>query len=211
MEKKPITRTRKSKRAEDAEGAQPQRDQIEQPATTTIESANDAGKDVAREPQPASDETAPQPSEAEKNKKRKRPSAARNKSTTEKSKPRRRVSIYLDDEDDNDEDRLNIPEVLPVLPLKDTVVYPYAIQPLAVGQPRSIRLLDAVMHGNRLAVLVAQKSPDMDNAGPKDIFSIGTVVRVARMLRLPDGNLQIIVQGFERVTIGEFTQEQPYL
>lgn len=209
MEKKPITRNRKSKREEGAEEAQPRREEIVQP--TTLDVVKDAVKDVAEETQPTPGETGPKPAGAEKNKQRKRPSAARDKGVPEKSKTRRKVSIYLDDEDDDDEDRLNIPEVLPVLPLKDTVVYPYAIQPLAVGQPRSIRLLDAVMHGNRLAVLVAQKSPDMDMAGPKDIFSIGTVVRVARMLRLPDGNLQIIVQGFERVTIGEFTQEQPYL
>ncbi|HEX4714649.1 MAG TPA: LON peptidase substrate-binding domain-containing protein, partial [Ktedonobacteraceae bacterium] len=109
------------------------------------------------------------------------------------------------------EERLNIPDVLPVLPLKDTVVYPFAVQPLGVGQERSIRLIDDVMRGNRLVVLVAQKSAETEQAGPDEIFSIGTVARIARMIRMPDGTIQIIVQGLERVIIGEFTQTKPYL
>src|SRR5207302_2557272 len=111
----------------------------------------------------------------------------------------------------DDDDRLSIPDVLPILPLKDTVIYPFAVQPLGVGQERSIRLIDEVMRGNRLVVLVAQKSAEIEQAGPDDIFRIGTVSRVARMIRMPDGTIQIIVQGLERVDIGEFTQEKPYL
>ncbi len=111
----------------------------------------------------------------------------------------------------NDEEPLSIPDELPVLPLKDTVIYPFAVQPLGVGQERSIRLIDEVMRGNRLVVLVAQKSADIEQAGPDDIFKIGTVSRIARMIRMPDGTIQIIVQGLERVEIGEFAQEKPYL
>jgi ATP-dependent Lon protease len=110
-----------------------------------------------------------------------------------------------------DEDKLSIPDVLPVLPLKEVVIYPFAVQPLGVGQERSIRLIDDVMRGDRLVVLVAQKSAEMEQAGPDDIFKIGTVARVARMIRMPDGTIQIIVQGLERVELGEFTQEKPYL
>ncbi|HEX7735639.1 MAG TPA: endopeptidase La [Ktedonobacteraceae bacterium] len=109
------------------------------------------------------------------------------------------------------DERLNIPDMLPVLPLKDTVVYPFAVQPLGVGQERSIRLIDDVMRGNRLVVLVAQKSAETEQAGPDDIFTVGTVARIARMIRMPDGTIQIIVQGLERVVIGEFTQTKPYL
>src|SRR5436190_5299310 len=110
-----------------------------------------------------------------------------------------------------EEERLTIPDVLPVLPLKDIVIYPFAVQPLGVGQERSIRLIDDVMRGDRLVVLVAQKSAETEQAGPDDIYRIGTVSRVARMIRMPDGTIQIIVQGLERVDIGEFTQEKPYL
>src|SRR5215469_6726311 len=113
--------------------------------------------------------------------------------------------------DTGDEEESSIPDVLPVLPLKDTVVYPLSVQSLGVGQERSIRLIDDVMRSNRLVVLVAQKSSDIEQAGPRDIFYIGTVSRVVRMIRMPDGNIQIYVQGLERVEIGEFTQEKPYL
>ncbi len=116
-----------------------------------------------------------------------------------------------DHSQNNDEEPLSIPDVLPILPLKDTVIYPFAVQPLGVGQERSIRLIDEVMRGNRLVVLVAQKSADIEQAGPNDIFKIGTVSRIARMIRMPDSTIQIIVQGLERVEIGEFTQEKPYL
>ncbi|HEX6482925.1 MAG TPA: endopeptidase La [Ktedonobacteraceae bacterium] len=112
---------------------------------------------------------------------------------------------------DEEDEHLTIPDVLPILPLKDTVIYPFAVQPLGVGQERSIRLIDDVMRGNRLVVLVAQKSTEIEQAGPDDIFKIGTVSRIARMIRMPDGTIQIIVQGLERVAIGEFTQEKPYL
>src|SRR5256884_5141959 len=111
----------------------------------------------------------------------------------------------------NDDERLTIPDVLPVLPLKDTIIYPFAVQPLGVGQERSVRLIDDVMRVDRLVVLVAQKSAETEQAEPDDIYRIGTVSRVARMIRMPDGTIQIIVQGLERVDIGEFTQEKPYL
>ncbi len=119
----------------------------------------------------------------------------------------------VENERRDEEERLNIPDVLPILPLKDTVIYPFSVQPFSVGQERYIRLIDDVMRGNgsRLVVLAAQKSPDVDNAGPDDIYHIGTVSRVGRMFRIPDGTVQIAVQGLERVSIDEFTQEKPYL
>src|SRR5262249_30438175 len=96
--------------------------------------------------------------------------------------------------DDDDDERLNIPEILPILPLKDAVIYPFSVQPFAVGQERYIRLIDDVMRGNRLVVLVAQKRPEVDHAGPDDLYRIGTVSRVGRMFRMPDGTVQIAVQ-----------------
>jgi ATP-dependent Lon protease len=92
--------------------------------------------------------------------------------------------------------RFTLPAVLPVLPLADTVIYPLTVQPLAVGQECSIRLIDDVMRGDRLAALVAQKSADIEQAGPDDLFRIGTVVRILRMLHMPDGTVQMIVQDF---------------
>src|SRR2546429_8660215 len=108
----------------------------------------------------------------------------------------------------NDDERLSIPDVLPVLPLKDIVIYPFAVQPLGVGQERSIRLTDEVMRGDRLVVLVAQKSAETEQAGLDDIYRIGTVSRVDRMIRQPDGTIQLNGQALGRRDIGEFTQEQ---
>ena len=106
---------------------------------------------------------------------------------------------------------VEIPATLPVLPLKDTVVYPYAVMPLGVGKERSIRLIEEVMKGARLVTLVAQKDASVEEAGPEDCFSVGVVARIARMLRVPDGTMSIIVQGLDRVHIEEFTATQPYL
>src|SRR5579875_535470 len=135
--------------------------------------------------------------------------AGRRAAATARSERRQREERRQ--EEDEEEGNLNIPEILPVLPLKDTVIYPFTVQPLGVGQERSIRLIDDVMRGDRLVVLVAQKSAEIEQAGPKDIFKVGTVSRVARMIRMLDGTVQIIVQGLERVDIGAFTQEKPYL
>jgi ATP-dependent Lon protease len=111
-----------------------------------------------------------------------------------------------------DEERhVALPEIMPILPLKETVVYPLTLTPLGVGQERSIRLIDDVMRGNRLVGLVAQKSSTVETAGPNDTFRMGTAARIARMLRAPDGTIQIIAQGLERIRILEYTEEQPYL
>ncbi len=109
------------------------------------------------------------------------------------------------------EDHFTLPGVLPILPLQETVVYPFIVRPLAVKQERDIRLIEDVMRGDGLVVLVAQESADREQAEPGYIFIIGTVARVTLMLLMPDGTLQLIVQGLARVVIGEYTQEQPYL
>ena len=111
----------------------------------------------------------------------------------------------------SDEEPLSIPDELPILPLKDTVIYPFAVQPLGVGQERSIHLIDEVMRGNRLVVLVAQKSRRYRAGRTRRHIQNWHCLRIARMIRMPDGTIQIIVQGLERVEIGEFTQEKPYL
>ena len=114
-------------------------------------------------------------------------------------------------EEEGDESRVELPDELPILPLKDTVVYPYAVMPLGVGKERSIRLIDEVMRGSRLIGLVAQKDAEVEEAGPDDCFRIGSVARIARLLRIPDGTIQVIVQGLQRIAIEEFTAEQPFL
>jgi ATP-dependent Lon protease len=113
--------------------------------------------------------------------------------------------------EESEEQNLEIPDVLPILPLRDTVVYPFAVAPLGVGKERSIRLIDEVMRGSRLVGLVAQKDAAIEQAGPDDVFRVGTVARIARLLRIPDGTIQVIVQGLERIHILDYLAEEPFL
>jgi ATP-dependent Lon protease len=115
------------------------------------------------------------------------------------------------DEEAQREPAFELPNELPILPLKDTVVYPFAMIPLGVGKERSIRLIDDVMRGSRMVGLVAQKDDSVEDAGPDDCYRVGTVARIARLLRMPEGTLQIFVQGLERIAIDEYVEEEPYL
>lgn len=91
--------------------------------------------------------------------------------------------------------------VVPVLPLRDVVVYPHMILPLFVGRDRSIRGLEVALSGNKQIFLVAQKQPAVDNPQEKDIFRIGTVSNILQLLRLPDGTIKVLVEGAERAEI----------
>ncbi len=104
-----------------------------------------------------------------------------------------------------------LPEALPVLPLRDTVTFPETLTPLAVGQERSIKLVDDVLGTNRMLVMVTARDPEDEEPGPDDLFEVGVVGVVARMIKVPDGTLRILVQGTQRVRLGPFVAEQPYL
>ncbi|MDP9367617.1 MAG: endopeptidase La [Chloroflexota bacterium] len=101
--------------------------------------------------------------------------------------------------------------VLPVLPLRGTVVFPLTVVPLAAAQPRSLRLIDDVMSGDRTVALVLQKDPEQEGAGPDDVLRIGTIATIHQMMRVPDGSVRLAVQGLERMRITEFVGDEPYL
>jgi len=103
------------------------------------------------------------------------------------------------------------PDVLPILPLRGVVVYPQTAVPLTVGQPRSIRLVDEVVGGDKLVGLIASKNPELETPGPADLFTVGTIATVHRLLRAPDGTIRLLVQGMDRFRVGEFVGEEPYL
>ncbi|HEX2992339.1 MAG TPA: endopeptidase La, partial [Anaerolineales bacterium] len=103
------------------------------------------------------------------------------------------------------------PEILPILPLRGVVVYPQTAVPLTVGQPRSIKLVDDVVGGDKLVGLVASTNPDMESPGPNDLYKVGTIAIVHRLLRAPDGTIRLLVQGMDRFRLGEFVSEEPYL
>jgi ATP-dependent Lon protease len=105
----------------------------------------------------------------------------------------------------------DVPDLLPVLPLRDAVTFPDTLTPLAVGQERSIRLINDVLGGDRMLAMVASRSPDVDSPGPEQLHEFGVVGTIARMLKVPDGTLRILVQAGPRVRIAGFETEQPYL
>jgi ATP-dependent Lon protease len=104
-----------------------------------------------------------------------------------------------------------LPEALPVLPLRDTVTFPETLTPLAVGQERSVRLVNDVLGGNRMLVMVASRDAEKEEPGPEDLHEVGVAGAVARMVKVPDGTLRILVQGMQRVRLGSFVAEQPYM
>ena len=104
-----------------------------------------------------------------------------------------------------------IPAELPVLPLKETVVFPDSMTPLAIGQERSIALVDDVVGGERLLALVTVRDAEVDAPGWDDLYDIGTAAVVHKMIRVPDGTLRILVQGLRRIRLEEPVADEPYL
>ncbi|GLQ95384.1 endopeptidase La [Dyella acidisoli] len=102
-------------------------------------------------------------------------------------------------------------DVLPVLPLRDVVVYPQMVIPLFVGRDKSMRALERAMEGERQILLVAQKSPDIDDPAIKDLHQIGTLAGVLQLLKLPDGTVKVLVEGQARVSIEEYQDESGML
>jgi ATP-dependent Lon protease len=103
-----------------------------------------------------------------------------------------------------------LPDVLPVLPLRGTVLFPTAVFPIAVGQQRSLRLIDDAMRSTRLLAVVAQRG-DAEEPGPEQLYRVGTAATILQLMRAPDGTLRVAVQGIERLRLGDFTAREPYL
>ena len=112
---------------------------------------------------------------------------------------------------DPDDISLDIPELLPVLPLRNTVIYPQTVLPLSADQPRAIRLIESAFATDRLIVLVSMTNPDADVPGPDDLYHVGTVAMVHRLLRAPDGSVRLIIQGLKRLKIVAWENREPYL
>jgi ATP-dependent Lon protease len=104
-----------------------------------------------------------------------------------------------------------LPQRVGVLPLRDAVTFPDMLIPLNVGQPRSIELINDVLRGDRSVVLVASRNPEVETPAPTDLYDVGVLGTVARMIRLPDGTLRVLVQGGQRVRLEQFAQTEPYL
>ncbi len=106
---------------------------------------------------------------------------------------------------------MKLPDVLPVLPLKDTVIFPYIILPLSVGRDKSVLAVDQALAENRIIMLVTQKDATVEDPGEGDLHDFGTAALIMRMLKLPDGRIRILVQGLSRARIAHIGQTEPYL
>src|SRR4029450_13069773 len=106
---------------------------------------------------------------------------------------------------------LPIPDILPVLPLKDVVVFPYIILPLSVSREKSINAVDAALAEQRIIMLVAQRDAQNDTPRPDELYTVGTVAAIMRMLKLPDGRIRLLVQGLSRARLDSVLAEDPYI
>src|SRR6185369_9175212 len=110
-----------------------------------------------------------------------------------------------------EQQQITIPDVLPVLPMPDMVVFPYMIVPLFVNRERSTKAVDQALAENRMIMLVSQKDPNVDDPKASDLYDFGTVSIIMRMLKMPDGRVRILVQGFSRAQVEFFDETQPYI
>jgi ATP-dependent Lon protease len=108
-------------------------------------------------------------------------------------------------------EELEVPAELPVLPLKETVVFPQSMTPLAIGQERSIKLVEDAVDGERLLALVTVQNTEPERPGWDDLYEIGTAAVIHKLIRVPDGTLRILVQGIRRVRLERRINEKPYL
>jgi ATP-dependent Lon protease len=104
-----------------------------------------------------------------------------------------------------------IPEELPILPVRDAVIFPNAVIPLNVGRESSVKLINDVQQGDGMLVVLTQRDKRVDAPAPSDLYEIGTVSMVHRAMKTPEGNLFLIIMGVARVRVAEFTQFEPYL
>ena len=109
------------------------------------------------------------------------------------------------------EEEIKLPDVLPVLPLKDVVIFPYIILPLSVGRDKSVLAVDHALSENRVIMLVAQRDPEVEEPKESEIFKVGTAAVIMRMLKLPDGRIRILVQGIARAGIDNLSQTEPFV
>ncbi|MBT3384289.1 MAG: endopeptidase La [Prolixibacteraceae bacterium] len=114
------------------------------------------------------------------------------------------------DGDDRELKNIEVPDVLPILPLRNTVLFPGVVLPITVGREKSLKLIKDVYQGSRLLGTIAQKDYTIDKPKTTDLYSVGTVAEILKILEMPDGSTSVIIQGKRRYSINEFISEDPY-
>jgi ATP-dependent Lon protease len=115
-------------------------------------------------------------------------------------------------EEKTGDSQLTIPDIVPVLPLRDIVVFPFMIVPLFVSRDRSVKAVDQSLSDKRLIFLLSQKNMEQEEPSIGDLYKMGTVSVIMRMLKLPDGRIRILAQGLSRARVEYFDESsKPYL
>jgi ATP-dependent Lon protease len=116
----------------------------------------------------------------------------------------------ISDGDDSDLENIEVPDAIPILSLRNTVLFPGVVLPISIGRPRSIQLIKDAYRADKIVGTVAQKDPDLENPGFSDLHAIGTIGQIVKLLEMPDGSTTAIIQGRKRMVLGELVSGDPY-
>ena len=114
------------------------------------------------------------------------------------------ISIIEEDDDEN------LPTTLPLMPVRDVVIFSDMLLPLFIGREKSVRAVEHAVSKDSYIFLVTQKDQDIENPAPQDIYKVGTVGKILRMLKLPDGRVKTLVQGVAKARIKKYTRKRPF-
>ena len=106
---------------------------------------------------------------------------------------------------------VRLPGEIGIIPLRDTVIFPYMIAPLVIGRPKSLHLVDEAANTDRMVGLATQVKPDTEEPTPSDLHGVGTAATILKMLKFPDGSTRVLVQGTSRIRIKRYSKREPYL
>lgn len=115
------------------------------------------------------------------------------------------------EQDPEEQARPQIPEVLPILPMRNVVVFPFMVVPVTVGQERSQKLVEEASNGDRIIGIVGMRDPEQDEPSPENLYSVGSVAKILRLMKAPDGKIHILVQGMEKMRINDWVAREPYM
>jgi len=114
------------------------------------------------------------------------------------------------DGDDGELEDVDVPDTIPILSLRNTVLFPGVVLPISIGRPKSIQLIKDAYRNNKIVGTVAQKDPDIENPGYHDLHSVGTIGQIVKLLEMPDGSTTAIIQGRKRMVLQELISDEPY-
>lgn len=115
----------------------------------------------------------------------------------------------ITDGDDGDIEDIEVPEVIPVLSLRNTVLFPGVVLPISIARPKSIQLIKEVYRSDKIVGTVAQKDPEIENPKFEELHNIGTIGQIVKLLEMPDGSTTAIIQGRRRMVLGELVSDDP--